>query len=74
MRSAGVFKLFAPDFLKLSEVFPGPEFGTRVRELKAWLVAKGIRDFEAVPLYCDSVMKVRWWLSLVPVQLFNIWG
>ena len=72
MRSAGVFKRSASDFLKLSEVFPGPEFDTRVRELKAWLVAKGIRDFEAVPLYCDNVMKVRRWLSLVPVQLFNI--
>lgn len=58
MRSAVVLEFFASDFLKLSEVFPGPNSGARVRELKAWLVTKGIRDFEAVPLNCDKVGKV----------------
>ena len=48
----------ASDFLKLSEVFPGPTSDIRVKELKAWLVAKGVRDFEAVPLNCDKVGKV----------------
>jgi len=45
------------DFLKLSEVFPGPASDARIKELKAWLVAKGVRDFEAVPLNCDKVGK-----------------
>jgi 5'-3' exoribonuclease 1 len=49
----------ALDFLKLSEVFPGPTSDARIKELKAWLVAKGVRDFEPVPLNCDKVGKVR---------------
>jgi hypothetical protein len=52
-------ELLALDFLKLSEVFPGPTSGARVKELKAWLGEKGVRDFEPVPLNCDKVGKVR---------------
>ena len=48
----------ALDFLKLSEVFPSPTSDARTKELKAWLAAKGVRDFEAVPLNCDKVGKV----------------
>ncbi|KAF9778851.1 exonuclease II [Thelephora terrestris] len=44
-------------FPELSEVFPGPTSGARVKELKAWLVEKGVRDFEPVPLNCDKVGK-----------------
>ena len=72
MCSAGVLNLLVLDFLKLSEVFSGPTSDARVKELKAWLVAKGVRDFEAVPLNCDKVGKVRSWLDLVPVQVFDI--
>ena len=50
--------LLALDFLKLSEVFPGPASDARIKELKTWLVEKGVRDFEAVPLNCDKVGKV----------------
>jgi hypothetical protein len=53
--SASVLELPALDFLKLSEVFAGPGYDARIAELKAWLIAKGIRDFEAVPLNCDSI-------------------
>ena len=59
MRFADVLNFLAVDFLKLSEVFPGSSSDTRIKELKAWLVAKGVRDFEAVPLTCDKVGKVR---------------
>jgi len=62
----------ALDFLKLSEVFPGPTSDARIKELKAWLVAKGIRDFEAVPLNCDKVGMVRLRISLVPVRVLNL--
>ena len=48
----------ASDFLKLSELFLGETSDARIKELKAWLVAKGVRDFEAVPLNCDKVGKV----------------
>ena len=73
MRSTDVSNLLSVDFLKLSEVFPGSTSETRTKEIKAWLVAKGVRDFEVVPLTCDKVGKVRW-LNLTPVQAFNIWG
>jgi len=59
MRFADVLNFLAVDFLKLSEVFPGSASDTRIKELKAWLVAKGVRDFEPVPLNCDKVGKVR---------------
>ena len=59
MLSADVLNLLAADFLKLSEVFPGSASDARIKELKAWLVAKGVRDFEPVPLTCDKVGKVR---------------
>jgi len=59
MRPAGILHLLGLDFLKLSEVFSGPTSDGRIKELKAWLVAKGVRDFEAVPLNCDKVGKVR---------------
>lgn len=55
----GFLNFLALDFLKLSEVFPGPASDARIKELMAWLVAKGVRDFEAVPLDCDKVGKVR---------------
>lgn len=31
----------------------------KVREVKAWLKAKGVRDFEPVSLFCDHLSKVR---------------
>lgn len=68
MCSADVLKLMTSDFLKLSEVFPGTTSGARARELKAWLVAKGIRDFEPVPLNCDKVGKVGSYIRLVPIR------
>ena len=58
MCHAIVSKFLGSDFLKLSEVFPGPTSGARIRELKAWLIVKGVRDFEAVPLNCDKVGEV----------------
>ena len=58
MCSMSALSLLALDFLKLSEVFPGPASDARIKELKTWLVEKGVRDFEAVPLNCDKVGKV----------------
>jgi 5'-3' exoribonuclease 1 len=31
----------------------------RVKEIKSWLKSKGVRDFEAVSLFCDQLPKVR---------------
>lgn len=30
----------------------------KVKEVKAWLKAKGVRDFEPVSLFCDHLSKV----------------
>ena len=57
------------DFLQLSEVFPSPDSDSRVRELKDWLVAKGVSNFEAVPLNCESVEKVSSWTTHILVQV-----
>ena len=31
----------------------------KVKEIKAWLNSKGVRDFEPVTLFCDQLGKVR---------------
>lgn len=46
------------DFVKVSEVFPGADSEARLKDVKAWLVVKGVRDFETVSLNCDKVGKV----------------
>ena len=40
------------------DVFSGGDPGARVREIKAWLKAKGVPDFEPVSLFCDQLSKV----------------
>jgi hypothetical protein len=61
----GCFDRFALDFLQLSEVFPGPDSNSKVGQLMDWLVTKGIRDFEAVPLNCENIGKVSSWIILI---------
>lgn len=45
--------------LAASDVFPGDDAESRVKEVKNWLNSKGIRDFEPVSLFCDQLKKVR---------------
>ncbi|KAF5326675.1 hypothetical protein D9619_004005 [Psilocybe cf. subviscida] len=42
---------------KASEVFSGDNPDAKVREIKAWLKLKGVRDFEPVSLFCDQLTK-----------------
>lgn len=42
---------------KAAEVLGG-DSDARVKEVKAWLKAKGVRDFEPVSLFCDQLTKV----------------
>ncbi|KIM40739.1 hypothetical protein M413DRAFT_73070 [Hebeloma cylindrosporum] len=42
---------------KASEIFSGPDPDGKVREIKHWLKAKGVRDFEPVSLFCDQLTK-----------------
>jgi hypothetical protein len=43
---------------KASDILRVPDPDARVREAKAWLKSKGVRDFEPVSLFCDQLTKV----------------
>lgn len=51
--------MFGVGMAKASEIFSGPEPDGKVKEVKHWLKAKGVRDFEPVSLFCDQLTKVR---------------
>ena len=44
--------------MKASEIFPGIDSDEKVVEVRHWLKTKGVRDFEAVSLFCDQLTKV----------------
>ena len=50
---------------KASEIFSGPDPDGKVKEIKHWLKAKGVRDFEPVSLFCDQLTKVEQELLLI---------
>ncbi|KAI0300796.1 exonuclease II [Russula brevipes] len=47
------------DMAKASTIFPSEDDpSAKAKEIRAWLVTKGVRDFEPVPLQCDQLDKV----------------
>jgi 5'-3' exoribonuclease 1 len=52
--------------VKASEILRGPDYDGRLKEVKAWLKSKGIRDLEPVSLYCDVLSKVIVLFALGP--------
>jgi len=52
--------IFGVAMAKASDIFSGPDPNGKVREIKHWLKAKGVRDFEPVSLFCDQLTKVGW--------------
>lgn len=48
---------------KASDIFPDDKPDVKVREIKQWLNGKGVRDLEAVSLFCDQLDKVNLVLS-----------
>ncbi|KAJ6526042.1 exonuclease II [Mycena capillaripes] len=42
---------------KASDILRVPDPDARVKEAKAWLKSKGVRDFEPVSLFCDQLTK-----------------
>ncbi|TFK27928.1 hypothetical protein FA15DRAFT_585426 [Coprinopsis marcescibilis] len=42
---------------RATDIFPNGDADARVKEIKAWLKAKGVRDLEAVSLFCDQLSK-----------------
>ncbi|KAF9534015.1 hypothetical protein CPB83DRAFT_757128 [Crepidotus variabilis] len=43
--------------IKATELFTGSDPDGRVKDVKAWLKQKGVRDFEPVSLFCDQLGK-----------------
>jgi 5'-3' exoribonuclease 1 len=43
---------------KASDILRVADPDARVKEAKAWLKSKGVRDFEPVSLFCDQLTKV----------------
>lgn len=52
-----ILSIHSTAMLKASDVLPGANPDSRVREIKSWLKSKGVRDFEPVPLACDQLSK-----------------
>lgn len=44
--------------LRASDAFRQGNPDAKVKEIKAWLASKGVRDFEPVPLSADQLKKV----------------
>jgi hypothetical protein len=58
--------------MKAGDLFPGPEPDKKVKEIKAWLAEKGVKDLEPVPLSTETFEKVRsTWFALM-LSRFNI--
>ncbi|KAI0950824.1 hypothetical protein AcW1_008023 [Taiwanofungus camphoratus] len=45
------------EMLRSNDVFHGPNADAKVKDVRAWLVTKGVRDFEPVSLFCDQLKK-----------------
>ncbi|KAF8318373.1 hypothetical protein DL93DRAFT_2054516 [Clavulina sp. PMI_390] len=45
------------DMLRSSEIFREGNADAKVKEIKAWLASKGVKDFEPVPLATDQLKK-----------------
>jgi hypothetical protein len=45
--------------MKAGDLFPGLEPDKKVKEIKAWLAEKGVKDLEPVPLSTETFEKVR---------------
>ena len=54
------------DLTKATDFFEPSVADARMKQLKAWIAEKGVRDFEKVPLYSDQLEKVRLSSSLLP--------
>ena len=44
--------------VKAQDVFPDDDSDAKVKEVRSWLLSKGVRDFEPVSLFCDQLKKV----------------
>lgn len=45
------------DMVRASDIFPKDTDG-QMKAVRAWLSANGVRDMEAVSLFCDNLEKV----------------
>lgn len=49
--------LYALDMVRASDIFP-KNTDSKMKEVRSWLNANGVRDMEAVSLFCDNLDKV----------------
>jgi Exoribonuclease Xrn1 D2/D3 domain len=42
-----------------SDMFHGQDGDAQIKEIRTWLNAQGVRDFEPVSLYCDQLKTVN---------------
>lgn len=54
---------------KASDVFLDGNPDAKLKEVQAWLNSKGVRDFEAVSLFCDQLDKVLAYSTHAPKVL-----
>ena len=46
------------DMPSVEDVFTTEDPEAKLKEVRGWLAAKGVRDFEPVSLFCDQLDKV----------------
>ena len=46
------------DMVQASDMFRGEDGDAQIKEIRGWLNAHGVRDFEPVSLYCDQLKMV----------------
>jgi 5'-3' exoribonuclease 1 len=51
--------------MKAADLFPGPDADAKVKAAKEWLVERGIKDLDPVPLATETLEKVL-------LLLFNV--
>ena len=51
--------------VRSTDVFRTSNADAKVKEVYSWLKAKGVRDFEAVSLFCDQLDKVSSFVLLL---------
>ena len=63
---------FFEDLMRAADFFDSRSAESRLKELKAWIAQKGVRDFDKVPLYSDQLEKVRRSFSFASAGLTDL--
>lgn len=61
-----IYSLVLPDMARASDLYPGPDADSKVKDARTWLASKGVRDFDPVSLFCDQLDKANTFVA--PLQ------